>query len=288
MDGAPQPALRCVLAGWDEGVSGTAVHDGRLVHVEFVWGTAVTVEVAGVLGREAQARAAVAACCRWFAEVDARFSTYRPLSEVTAARNGIAHPEGTSPDFAAVERECRELGNLTRGAFDPWRVPGGYDPSGYVKGWAAGRASQSLRAAGFTDSMVNAGGDVTCSGDRHPGSGSGWRIGIVDPDQPDHVVRTVALRDASIATSGHYERGAHVVDPRTGRPAAGADSATVVGPDAGRADALASAVLVDGPRCLRWFVALGPRWSVHLVSGRREWTHGPAFPPGPGTDSPCH
>lgn len=279
-----------VLAGWDAGVSGTAVHGDRLVHVEFVWGTAITVELAGVGLRQSDARTAVGACQAWFAEVDARFSPYRPLSEVTAARNGLAHP--TSRDFAEVLRQCRQVRDLTGGAFDPWRVPGGYDPLGLVKGWAAGRASTLLRGAGFADHMVNAGGDVTCAGDRHPGSGRGWRIGIVDPDHRDRVVRTVAVQDASIATSALYERGAHVLDPRTQQVATGADSATVVGPDAGWADALASAVLVDGPGCLSWFTRLGPAWSVQLVRGGREWAHGPAFSddaPGdsvPGDDPP--
>lgn len=255
-----------------------AVGHDRIVHVEFVWGTAVTIEVAGTAGRRESALAAIAACCAWFAAVDARFSTYRPLSEVTALRNGLIGPERMSADLAVVVDACQRLRLRTRGAFDPWAVPGGFDPSGYVKGWAAGRASELLVDAGFADHMVNAGGDVTCRGDRRPGSGAGWAIGVVDPHDPQRVTQVVAVRDASIATSGRYERGDHVVDPRRGGPARGADSATAVGPDAGTADALASAALVDGRGSIGWFADLGPAWSLQVIVGRERLAHGPAFP----------
>lgn len=270
---------RRVMAGWDAGVSGTAVHADRLVHVEFIWGTAITVDLRGIMGRIDEALDAVAGCCRLFVEVDERFSPFRALSEVTAARNDLAGPGSPSPDFVEVFRACQEAKDLTRGAFDPWNVPGGFDPSGYVKGWAAGRASALLTASGFADHMVNAGGDIVCSGGREPGSGRGWPIGIVNPYRPTEVVAVVDVCDGAIATSGRYERGDHVLDPRTGRPAVGADSATVVGPDPGLADAAASAVLVDGPGCMAWFPQLGPDWSVHLVRGQVEHLHGPAFDP---------
>jgi thiamine biosynthesis lipoprotein len=52
--------------------------------------------------------------------------------------------------------------------------------------------------------------------------------------------------DAGIATSGRYERGDHVLDPRTGNPVTGLASVTVVGPDLGLADAYATALMVMG------------------------------------------
>jgi len=266
-----------VLAGWDRQVSGTAVHPGRLVHVEFIWGTAITLDLRGIEGRTDEALAAVDLCRYWFVEVDERFSPFRALSEVTAARNAIAVPGFPSPDFIEVQRACKEARILTHGAFDPWKVPGGYDPSGFVKGWAAGRASGLLVDAGFADHLINAGGDIVCSGDREPGSGLGWPIGIVNPHRTSEVVAVVHVRSAAVATSGRYERGDHVVDPVSGRPARGADSATVVGPDPGMADAAASAALVAGPGCMAWLPQLGPGWSVHLVVGQVEHRYGPAF-----------
>jgi thiamine biosynthesis lipoprotein len=80
-----------------------------------------------------------------------------------------------------------------------------------------------------------------------------------------------------MATSGRYERGDHVVDPATGAPAVGVDSATVVGPDSGIADAAASAALVDGLESVAWFGLLGPEWSLHVVIGDTANSFGPAF-----------
>jgi FAD:protein FMN transferase len=268
-----------VIAGWDQQVSGSVVHADRLVHVEFTWGTAITVELRGTAGRSEDALAAVAQCRAWFAEVDERFSPFRALSEVTAVRNGLVRPESSSPDFRTVYHACESARLVTGGAFDPWAVPGGYDPSGYVKGWAAGRASALLLAAGFADNLVNAGGDIACAGDWESGSGRGWPVGIVNPHQPSEVVAVVDVRDAAVATSGRYERGDHVIDPRTGGPARAADSATVIGPDPGLADAAASAVLVAGTGCMAWFPGLGSQWSVLLVVGNQEYRHGLAFGP---------
>ena len=80
----------------------------------------------------------------------------------------------------------------------------------------------------------------------------------------------------AIATSGLYERGAHIRDPRSGRNVVHYDSATIVGPDAGLADALATAALIEGPSCARWFAAL-PGWSVYLIKDGVVSFFGPAF-----------
>ena len=56
----------------------------------------------------------------------------------------------------------------------------------------------------------------------------------------------------AIATSATYERGAHIIDPRTGEPTTALASATVVGPDLGVADAYATAVFVLGAKGLDW------------------------------------
>jgi thiamine biosynthesis lipoprotein len=60
----------------------------------------------------------------------------------------------------------------------------------------------------------------------------------------------------AVATSGTYERGSHVLDPFTGRPAAGLVSATVVGPDLTIADAFATAALAMGIRAPDWLITL--------------------------------
>jgi thiamine biosynthesis lipoprotein len=266
-----------VMSGWDEGISGTVVRDDAVIHVEHVWSTVVTIRMGSTRGRETEAVQAVTSCTDFFADVDRTFSVFKPLSEVSLHRLGLGGGGSHSAVFQEVMNACAAARVLTNGAFDPWAVPGGFDPSGYVKGWAAGRASALLLDAGFGRNLVNAGGDVSAMGDEVPGSGEGWPIGIINPHDTSEVIKTVTLRSEAMATSGQYERGAHVIDPATGATAMGADSATVVGPDAGLADAVASAALVSGLASTEWFGALGPEWSLHLVVGQLAHTYGPAF-----------
>jgi thiamine biosynthesis lipoprotein len=273
----PARTNREVVDGWAHGVSGMTVHEDRVVHVEHIWGTVITLNIVGTHGREDHAIAAVDVCRELFIEVDRTFSTFKPTSEVALYRAGLERLGQQSEEFELVMRACQELRVLTRGVFDPWSVPGGYDPSGYVKGWAAGRASALLSDAGLADHLVNAGGDICAAGDQVPGSAQGWPTGIVNPHAPAEVIEIVHLRNGSMATSGQYERRDHVVDPATGRPASGVDSATVVGPDPGFADALASAALVRGKASTAWLAALGSAWSLHLVIGQTAFTYGPAF-----------
>jgi thiamine biosynthesis lipoprotein ApbE len=81
---------------------------------------------------------------------------------------------------------------------------------------------------------------VQCVGDRR------WRIGIADPLHPGRLALVVAGRDFAVATSGIAERGAHIIDPHTGRPAAGLASITVVGARLAEADAYATAAFRHG------------------------------------------
>ena len=76
--------------------------------------------------------------------------------------------------------------------------------------------------------------------------GTPWSIGIRSPENKFKVVKVFEITDGAIATSGQYEIGAHIINPRDGLVAIGANSATVMGPDGGLADALATALMVDG------------------------------------------
>jgi thiamine biosynthesis lipoprotein len=84
-----------------------------------------------------------------------------------------------------------------------------------------------------------------------------WRVGIRHPWQADKLSWVLALSDGAVATSGTYERGEHVVNPRTGRPARGLRSVTVVGPDLALADAYATAALAMGEPGIAWLAKLG-------------------------------
>lgn len=121
-----------------------------------------------------------------------------------------------------------------------------------AKGYAVDRAMAQLRQCGVMDAIVNAGGDLKASGrcgDRT------WRVGIQDPREMGGLVATIAVEDFAVVSSGDYERyfirdGTryhHILDPRTGIPARGSSSVTVLHPETARADALATALFVLGP-----------------------------------------
>jgi thiamine biosynthesis lipoprotein len=217
---------------------------------------------------------ALAEAVAFLHRVDAWFSPYRVDSPITLLRNGLVPLELTPPVVQEVLDACAFARDLTQGAFDPWAVRGGVDPSGYVKGWAAGQAADLLVQRGVRNVAVDAAGDIACRGLQAPGQQ--WAIGILDPRSTREVVEVVRVGDGAVATSGLYERGAHVIDPRRGVHEVWYESATVIGPDAGLADALATAALVAGPVAATWFAGL-PDWSVYLVKDRTASFFGPAF-----------
>ncbi|GAB3861169.1 hypothetical protein GCM10029963_65230 [Micromonospora andamanensis] len=148
-----------------------------LRRVEHVMGTPVSLDIADdrpptVLAARADEVFA------WLREVDARFSTYRPDSEVCRFDRGELLLSEASADLRRVLERCADLWGATDGFFDAYAT-GGLDPSGYVKGWAVQVASDRLRAAGIDNHCLNAGGDVRVRG--HSSTGLPWRIGVRHP-----------------------------------------------------------------------------------------------------------
>ncbi|RAK38073.1 thiamine biosynthesis lipoprotein [Actinoplanes lutulentus] len=211
-------------------------------------GTVVSIELADEVP-ESDLSGFVDMTCAWLHEVDGRFSTYKPDSEVCRLRDGTLKPADASPDLRLVLDRCADLWRDTDGYFDAY-AGGALDPSGYVKGWSVEVASQRLAAAGSQRHFLSAGGDIRMRG-AGPG-GRPWRVGVRHPFEADKLAWVLSLTDGAVATSGTYERGAHVFDPRTGKPAAGLRSVTVVGPDLAVADAYATAALAMGERGLAW------------------------------------
>ena len=200
---------------------------------------------AGRAGQEIRARLAEAVAI--LHRADEIFSTWKPDSPVSRLRRGELSSGQAPAEVAEILGLCAVARDLSGGWFDPWAVPGGFDPSGYVKGWAAQNALAAFRTSAICGVLVNAAGDIASSGGL--GDGTPFRIGIADPFAPLRLAEIVELTGA-IATSGTYERGAHLIDPRSGRPAARAASASVTGPDLGLADALATALAVAGEQGL--------------------------------------
>jgi thiamine biosynthesis lipoprotein len=123
---------------------------------------------------------------------------------------------------------------------------------GVAKGWALDKAGATLREAGVSSFLLRVGGQVLV-GDGP--AGRRWRVGIRDP-RGDDAFATLDVTNVSVSTSGDYERffvldGVryhHILDPRTGWPARGVTSATVISSDATLADALSTALVVLDPR----------------------------------------
>ncbi|TML93095.1 MAG: FAD:protein FMN transferase, partial [Actinobacteria bacterium] len=102
---------------------------------------------------------------------------------------------------------------------------------------------------------VSAGGDMCLSGRAVPELS--WRVGIEHPRERLQVAAVVEANELAIATSGAYARGAHIIDPYSGRAPDGVLSVTVVGPELATADAYATAAFAMGPD-------FGPPWTARL------------------------
>jgi thiamine biosynthesis lipoprotein len=176
------------------------------------------------------------------------FSTWKPDSTISMLRRGEVSESDCPDEVREVLAICRKAYTISRGWFDPWSMAGGVDPTGCVKGWSAQRALHALRRTGVQGALVNAAGDVASFGGL--GAGKPFRIGIVNPTARRELACVVDSPGA-VATSATYERGAHLIDPHTGRARSLAASATITGPDLGLADALATALAVAGEEMLR-------------------------------------
>jgi len=221
-------------------------------------GTVVTIDVYPQLdatdAHVAHAWQQIEVACAVLHRADEVFSTWQPGSAISRLRRGEITAAAAPGEVEEVMAACARARELSDGWFDPWAMPGGFDPTGYVKGWAAQRAlSVLLSGAGVAGAMVNAAGDIASAG-RLP-TGESFRVGIADPAAPRQLAAIVTLTE-SIATSGTYERGPHLLDPRSRQPVARAASASVTGPDLGLADALATALAVAGPDGLGFVAAV--------------------------------
>jgi thiamine biosynthesis lipoprotein len=240
--------------------------------VEEVWGTVISLDV-----RDPVDCGLLDDVFAWFDRVDDLFSTWRHDSEISR----LARAEITRGDMAPEVREvlelCDTLTQETRGAFDitfaadprvdprPGFAP--IDPSGFVKGWALERAARMLTEAGIVNFSINAGGDVLTRGVPEPNRA--WRVGIQHPTDRAAVAAIVTGTDLAVATSGRYERGDHIINPRTGAPAVGLMSVTVVGDDLGRADGYATAAVVLGVEGLEWLATLPNIEAMAITSDHR-------------------
>ncbi|HJN76341.1 MAG TPA: FAD:protein FMN transferase [Myxococcota bacterium] len=181
--------------------------------------------------------------------------TYRPLAAVwELSAEPFVLPEPALVAAARDKVDCSKV-EVDEGASTLRLAEEGMSIGlgGIAKGYAVDRASALLWSEGFIDSLVDGGGDVLARG--RPADRS-WLVGVQHPREPlGTPLAQVALEDRALVTSGDYLRFAmhegtryhHILDPRTGQPARGLISVSVLDASAERADALATALFVAGP-----------------------------------------
>ena len=243
------------------------------------WGTVIVIEASSKTSPSNAMSEVLDEAEEFLYQVDQEFSTFRNDSQVSRLRKGEINLEECSDFVKEVLSLCEYARELTLGAFDPWAVKDGFDPSGIVKGWASEVVANKLVSHGWEHVLVNAAGDIVVKGGREVKEGRilPYNIGISDPYDTSKIVKIFDVEAGSIATSGDYAKGAHIHDPHTGLIAIGAKSATVIGPDGAICDALATALMVDGTDSKSWIGREELSEYSYYVINRNEntsWAYG--------------
>lgn len=174
---------------------------------------------------------------------------------------GFFRRQGKMPSEGEIEEAMREIGSqhillnrLEKTVRFQKRVE--LNPGGIGKGLAIDMASIDLDANGVTNYAIHGGkSSIRCRGNQVlDGTNEGWSIAVRHPEQTERVLGHLRLREQSLGTSGpanqffyfQGKRFGHIIDPRTGWPAEGMLSVTVMHPQAGWADALATGLYVMG------------------------------------------
>jgi thiamine biosynthesis lipoprotein len=174
---------------------------------------------------------------------------------------GFYRRQGTMPNENEIAAALLEVGSKNIEIHLPQRQvkfsrPIEINPGGIGKGFAIDCAAAALHRAGVKDFAFHGGkSSVLCAGSQFASeSGRGWNIAVRHPEQSERILGSLVLYDQALGTSGpanqfFYFRGkrfGHIIDPRTGWPADGMLSVTVLHPSAGWADALATGLYVMG------------------------------------------
>jgi len=199
----------------------------------------------------------LAACLEYSRESEGAFDiTVGPLMKVW----GFYKDSGHLPHRAEVGAALTKVGyrhvHLDEGAhtvrFDRAGVE--LDPGGIGKGYAVDRMVDILRQNGIGIALVAGSGSSIYGMGAPPSEPRGWRVNIKNPWSPSKTAAEVYLKDQSISTSGSYEKFfraegriyAHIMDPRTGFPAQGSVSVSVVAPLTIDSEAWAKPYFVNG------------------------------------------
>lgn len=153
---------------------------------------------------------------------------------------------------------------------------------GIGKGWAIDRAVDLIGEGGLSDVLFHGGySSVRARGIRGVSgttTSAGWPVGLRHPLRPRERLGQVMLENQALGTSGsgtqffmdHGRKLGHILDPRSGQPASGVLSATVLAPTAAEADALATAAYILGPSRLNHIAPpAGPISAILVLPGKR-------------------
>jgi len=266
------------------------VSDAGSVRTEVLMGTLVTIRVV-----RSGAGAAIERALEWFRYIEERCTRFNAQSELMQLTSRIGTPVQVSTILFEAVQFALGVAGESGGAFDPTAGapqsgvsyrdvkldadhktvtllrPLQLDLGAVVKGLAVDAAARELEP--FTDFVVDAGGDLYLSGCNS--SGAPWSVGIPHPQIEGELIDTLRVTNKAVCTSGTYERGAHILDPRTGASAAAVASATVVAPNAMLADALATTAFVLGPvEGIRLLERLGVEGLIFTPALERHETAG--------------
>lgn len=177
--------------------------------------------------------------------IDNRFSTYKQNSEITQVNDGRINKDGYSEEMKHIFELAGQTNKESNGYFHIGKI-GSCDPSGIVKGWAILEAAKILRQRGFKNYYLEIAGDIQTGG--NDSSGRPWQIGIRSPLNSDEIIKVVSLTDNGIATSGNYERGQHIYNPKNGQLVNEVASVTIIAPNIYEADRFATAAFAMGEK----------------------------------------
>ena len=199
----------------------------------------------------------LSACVEYSRESDGAFDiSVGPLMKVWGFYKGTGH----LPHRAEVQAALTKVGyrhiHLDATAQTVWFDSPGVelDPGGIGKGYAVDRMVEILKQRGFSIALVAGSGSSIYGMGAPPTEPKGWRIEIRDPQSPSKTAAEVFLKDMSMSTSGSYEKFfraegrtyAHIMDPRTGYPAQGSVSVSVIAPRTIDSEAWAKPYFVNG------------------------------------------
>jgi FAD:protein FMN transferase len=202
----------------------------------------------------------------YLASVDARFSVFKPESEISALNEGRLALADVSAEMRDVLALAARTKRETHGYFEIRRPDGSLDPSGIVKGWAIRNTADLIRSSGVHSFFVEAGGDIQTGGKN--GDGEDWKVGIRNPFNEREIIKVVTPKGRGIATSGSYVRGQHIYNPhQSHRPIEEIVSLTVIGSDVLEADRFATAAFAMGAEGI-YFIEREPCLEGYVVDAK--------------------